>query len=150
MSSILVVDDESAVGRLLSRLLGKTRTVRAVTSALEALTQLRAGVRFDVILCDVNMPEMNGPTFLREVARLSREQARRIVFLTGGYEPSLPNRSLAKPFDLEELIAVVDAFLPIRLAREAASDLAPGPEIAPAEGPRRSPDEAHGAGQGLP
>ncbi|MDH3496308.1 MAG: sigma-54 dependent transcriptional regulator [Gemmatimonadota bacterium] len=62
---ILVVDDDPGLRRSLGLLLeGDGHTVAAVSRASEALTRL-AGEAFDVVLCDVRMPEMDGLEFLR-------------------------------------------------------------------------------------
>lgn len=70
---------------------------------------------YDLVLSDVKMPEMDGPTFFREATRRDARLLRRFVFLTGDSlsadvarflrESGLP--SLAKPFREEELLAAV-------------------------------------------
>ncbi|HVR18119.1 MAG TPA: ATP-binding protein, partial [Polyangiaceae bacterium] len=54
-ASILVVDDESAVLRVVSLVLGDEHTVTAVRSGEAAVAKVHAGQRFDVIFCDVMM-----------------------------------------------------------------------------------------------
>lgn len=114
---ILVVDDEPLLGRALSVLLSDAHRVDVTTSAKDALGRLLWGERYDIILCDVSMPEMSGIEFYEEVRRMLPWQARRVVFLTGGV-PSGPLRVrvdasgrtvLEKPIDADRLRAVVDA-----------------------------------------
>ena len=57
---VLVVDDEQMLCNAIERILGADHDVTTVTSAREALSRLGAGERFDLILCDLMMPEMTG------------------------------------------------------------------------------------------
>ena len=123
--AVLVVDDEPGIRQATARFLNRSGIqVRAVSDGAEALRALRTQT-FDVILCDVRMPGMNGRDFL---ARL-REQAPRLVstliFATGDtLEPDTAALladagapSLAKPFDfdaLEQLVREVAARAPDR------------------------------------
>lgn len=118
MGCILVIDDDRAIARLLGRTLGRQHQVVLVTSGSEAVKQVADGERFDVVLCDINMPDLDGPGVYAALRRIDAEQARRIVFLSGTMSPpaGLPCRFLAKPVDMATLLAVVDGFLPVRLA----------------------------------
>jgi CheY-like chemotaxis protein len=111
--NILVVDDEPLVGRLVVRALGRAHRVIAVTSGPAALALLTAGERFDLVLCDITMPEMTGMDLFDRVQALDESQAVRMVFLTGG---AVSERAqafmdghvvLEKPFDLRDLEALV-------------------------------------------
>jgi two-component system, cell cycle sensor histidine kinase and response regulator CckA len=112
---ILVVDDEPIVCFSLERLLSTEGEVVALTSASQALALIRAGERFDVILCDLMMPEMDAPVLFEEVRRVAPAQAERMVFVTGGaftvrareFLESVPNPRLGKPFDVEALVELV-------------------------------------------
>lgn len=80
---VLVVDDEPMLGRAISRGL-RDHTVTAVTNGAEAMSLLRRGERFDVILCDLMMPDMPGFDLHEQVRLLAADQAERMVFMTGG------------------------------------------------------------------
>jgi CheY-like chemotaxis protein len=116
---ILVVDDEPIVCFSLQRLLATEGDVVAVTSAKEALERIQNGERFDVILCDLMMPDMDGQTLHAALARLAPQQAERMVFVTGGaftmrardFLERVPNPRLGKPFDMDALFAVVRSFV---------------------------------------
>jgi PAS domain S-box-containing protein len=108
---VLVVDDEPMVGHLVAKVLSGHDVV-AETSARAALTRLANDNGFDLILCDLMMPEVTGMDFY---AQLAPDLRRRIVFLSGGaftdraqnFLDSVPNRRLAKPFDVDALTAVL-------------------------------------------
>jgi CheY-like chemotaxis protein len=108
---ILVVDDEPMIGRLLQVLLERD-VVIAETSARVALDRIHGGERFDRILCDLMMPELSGMDFYDA---LPAEHRACVVFLTGGafterargFLDGVPNRRLAKPFDVDELAAML-------------------------------------------
>ena len=119
---ILVVDDEPIVCFSLERLLSTEGEVVALTSARQALAAVRAGERFDVILCDLMMPEMDAPVLYDEVRSIDPSQAERMVFVTGGaftvrareFLESVPNPRLGKPFDVDALVELVRSRLPAR------------------------------------
>ncbi len=113
---VLVVDDEPLVGAVVQRLLAPPHEVVAVTSAREALALLDAGARFDLVLCDLVMPETSGMELLTQLQASHPDQARQVVFMTAGaftpgaqgfVERHRQHRFLAKPIDLEELEAVI-------------------------------------------
>jgi len=117
---ILVVDDEPIVCFSLERLLSKEGEVIAVTSARQALAAITAGARFDVILCDLMLPEMDGPALYDALRNVAPMQAERMVFVTGGvftarardFLASVQNPRLGKPFDIDSLLALVRGLLP--------------------------------------
>ena len=68
---ILVVDDEAFVLKLTVRILAKLGLDDVVTASngLVALDEIdNAALPFDVIICDLNMPEMDGIAFMRHAA----------------------------------------------------------------------------------
>jgi PAS domain S-box-containing protein len=81
---ILVVDDEPLVGRAVARLLGSDHEVLTLTSPAEALDRAAAGERWDVVLCDLMMPEMDGALLARRLEEKAPDLAQRIVYMTGG------------------------------------------------------------------
>jgi PAS domain S-box-containing protein len=108
---ILSVDDEPMIGTAISRSLRQEHDVTALTSAREALAQLIRGERYDLILCDLMMPEMSGMDLFEEIARVAPGQVERVVFLTGGaFTPMardflgrVKNGHMEKPFTPKEL-----------------------------------------------
>jgi signal transduction histidine kinase/CheY-like chemotaxis protein len=115
---LLIVDDEPTLAQSLQMLLETEHEVTLARDGREALEQLRGGVRYDAILCDLMMPEMTGSQFHEELSRILPEQAGRIIFMTGGaFTPETrtfleraTNLRLLKPFtkqDLDRLLVLV-------------------------------------------
>jgi CheY-like chemotaxis protein/two-component sensor histidine kinase len=113
---VLVVDDEPLVARAMGRVLAAHEVV-VCGGARAALAELeREGEAFDVVICDLMMPEMTGMDLHAHLAAIAPALAERIVFVTGGaftdrareFLASVPNPQLEKPFDpsaLRELVA---------------------------------------------
>jgi signal transduction histidine kinase len=112
---ILVVDDEIFVANAVVRSLNREHDVAVVGRAAEALARIQAGEQFDVILCDLMMPEMTGMDLYAELRKSHGAQAERMVFMTGGaftprarsFLDSVPNQRLEKPFDAQHLLSLV-------------------------------------------
>lgn len=112
---ILVVDDDAMAARVVGRVLGPHHDIVDVRSGKDAMNRLRSGERFDLVLCDLMMPEMTGMDLFDEVKRAGLDVANRMVFMTGGavtkrareFVASLPDRWLEKPFDAETLRSLV-------------------------------------------
>jgi CheY-like chemotaxis protein len=81
---VLVVDDEALVARAHARLLARAHDVEIATSSKDALARLIAGQRYDVVLCDLMMPEMDGIELEARVVDAVPEMVGRLVFVTGG------------------------------------------------------------------
>jgi CheY-like chemotaxis protein len=112
---ILIVEDEPFIARTLKRLFGE-HDVAIAGDGRAALAALRAApAPFDVILCDLMMPGMNGMDLHDELARTTPEVAERIIFLTGGaftprardFLERVANPRIEKPFDPAALRALV-------------------------------------------
>lgn len=111
---ILLVDDEVIVASLVRRALSEHDVV-SHTRPDQALEAIRAGERFDAILCDVMMPSMSGMDFHSHLTALAPDQAERLIFLSGGaftegarrYLAHTRNARLDKPIDIEQLRAVI-------------------------------------------
>ncbi|MDB4943508.1 MAG: Sensory box histidine kinase/response regulator [Labilithrix sp.] len=111
---VLVVDDEVAIGKALRRILSGEHDVTLESDARVALERLD-NETYDVVFCDLMMPNMSGMDFYDELSRRSPHQAQRIVFLTGGaFSPRSEeflrgsrNVCLSKPFSRDAVSAVV-------------------------------------------
>jgi signal transduction histidine kinase len=114
---VLVIDDEPLIGRTIEAALAGEYEVTAVSLASDAFARLAAGETFDVVLCDLLMPEMTGRDVYERLLSDWPRAARSVVFLTGGaFTPETSdfvNRTsrpvLFKPFRIDELRATVRA-----------------------------------------
>jgi CheY-like chemotaxis protein len=125
---VLIVDDELLIAASFRQLLSDEFEVVATTDATEALEWLVSGDWYDVILCDVMMPIMNGVELRNRVHAVRPDLAARIVLVTGGVlwdrvqklVESVPNAVLEKPFHLGALRELIRR----RTASEAPPRLA--------------------------
>ncbi|WP_373047056.1 ATP-binding protein [Vulgatibacter sp.] len=83
-SRILVIDDEPLICNAVQRSLGSRHEVHVARDGREALERLRAGEPFDLLLCDLMMPEVTGMEIHEELARSHPALLARTAFLTGG------------------------------------------------------------------
>ena len=82
-----------------------------VTSGRAAADLLAEDTRFDVILCDLMMPDMSGMELYAQLKTSAPDLAPRMIFVTGGaftaraheFLDSVPNARVDKPFDLDQL-----------------------------------------------
>jgi CheY-like chemotaxis protein len=112
---ILIVDDEPAIRAAVQRMLRREHDVEQASNARHALEQLQSGERFDAIVCDLMMPSTTGMELHAELTRLGPDQARRMIFMTGGaftpearrFVEGCESEVLEKPLDAERLRAAV-------------------------------------------
>ena len=112
---VLVVDDEAMICRAIEEELARCHDVAVATTGADALA-LVASTSFDLILCDVMMPGMDGHELHRRIAAQYPGLERRFVFMTGTLAPDaakaldeLPNPWLAKPFEIDDVLALIAA-----------------------------------------
>jgi PAS domain S-box-containing protein len=116
---VLIIDDELAVAKTLERVLASDCDVVVRNHGRDAIPLLVDGHEppFDMILCDLMMPEPSGEDVYSQVTTTRPELAERFVFMTGGaftprgrrFLESVPVEVLEKPFDLARLRALVTA-----------------------------------------
>ena len=107
---ILLVDDEEMICRALTRMLKEHRVV-AVRSGEKAKAILSADQNFDVVLCDMMMPDLTGMELHRWILGAHPTLASRVVFITGGaftpnaqaYLERVHNPCFTKPFQIPAL-----------------------------------------------
>jgi|GEM_PF-1899730 len=80
---LLIIDDEPNLARTLARLLD-AHAVEIATSGAEGLRMLEADAGYDLVLCDLMMPGLNGMDVHRAVHARKPAQAARFVFMSGG------------------------------------------------------------------
>lgn len=111
--SILHVEDEADIREItaISFAADPDIELRQTSSGVEALEVLANGAVPDVILLDVVMPEIDGPTTLARIRTLSGHESTPVIFLTARTQPQEKCRYIAlgaigvisKPFDLMAL-----------------------------------------------
>jgi CheY-like chemotaxis protein len=111
-STVLVVEDEPALAAAVSEALTDAGfIVDHAGDGDEALRRVRSK-SYDLIVCDLKMPKVDGIRFYRRLAADDREMAQRVIFVTGDVagietENFLQDsgcRWLAKPFRLGDLL----------------------------------------------
>jgi two-component system NtrC family sensor kinase len=112
---VLVIEDEDALGDAVAAALTDVGFLpdRAADGA-QALEKVRTR-HYDVIICDLKMPRVDGMSFFRAVSETMPQVTRRLIFVTGdvaGTEAELfleesGCRWVAKPFRLRDLVRVV-------------------------------------------
>lgn len=111
---VLIVDDEPLVASALRRAL-KEHDVTSVSSGQDAIDVLASGENFDVILCDLMMPDVSGLDVFQAVKLVRPDMKDRFIFMTGGaFTPEtraflehVENERIEKPFDVHALRALV-------------------------------------------
>jgi CheY-like chemotaxis protein len=123
-SAILLIDDEPGIARALTRLLQRSgHDITRATNGLEGLAALAKGA-YDVILCDMRMPDLDGPGFYRELERRHSHLLSRVIFLTGdvlspqaqAFFDQVKRPRLEKPFKAYEVRQVIQQVLAARCA----------------------------------
>ncbi len=80
---VLIVDDEQSLANALARQLADRWDVDTVSTARDALAELSVH-RYDVVACDLRMPDQSGPSIYEAIRARSPRQASRFIFTTGG------------------------------------------------------------------
>lgn len=116
---VVIVDDDDYVRELTEMVLvGAGHSVRATANGLEALRWLEEEP-WDLLILDLRMPEIDGPTLYREVLARWPTAAAHVLFISGVAEmphdddtgKTLNVPVLFKPFTLKELRAAVACVL---------------------------------------
>jgi signal transduction histidine kinase len=111
-ATVLVVEDEAALGAAVAESLQDDGfSVERASDGLEALERVRSR-HFDLIICDLKMPRLDGTQFYRQLETRDPELARRVIFVTGDVAGTDAERFLeesgcrwlAKPFRLKDLL----------------------------------------------
>lgn len=112
---ILVIDDEPLLGQTLRLAFTGRHEVVVVTSGREALSRLSGDPHFDLVLCDLMMPDISGIAVYEQIQAVDPASAERFVFMTGGafterarkFLESYEGAHLEKPFDITQVEALL-------------------------------------------
>jgi CheY-like chemotaxis protein len=125
---LLIVDDETGTRKALVRVFHRDgHTLDTAANGREALDKLRSR-SYDLILCDLRMPELDGPSLYRTLACERPHLQQRFIFLTGDtlspeartFLDDTRAPYLAKPFRAAEIRRIVQQALQ-RLSRKQDS-----------------------------
>ena len=117
--NFLVVDDSATMRKIVGVALGGAgHTYVEAENGKIGLEKARAG-KFDLVILDVNMPEMNGIEFLKAQAADSALKGLPVIVLTTQDEEALKNEALGlgakdflvKPFQKDGLLASIAGVL---------------------------------------
>ena len=118
-AAVLVVEDEAALGAAVAEALKDAGfDVDRASDGMEALERVRDRA-YDLIVCDLKMPRLDGTAFYRELETISPSMTRRILFVTGDVAGTDAERFLeetrcqwlAKPFRLRDLLRIAREML---------------------------------------
>lgn len=119
MKKILAIDDEATIRKLLAVYLGKQYEVITKSDGLEALKWMQEGNRPDLIICDIQMPNMNGYEFVDNIRSSGLFRDIPLLMLSGEEESSTRikfykmrvKNFITKPFNPEELLVLIRLIL---------------------------------------
>ncbi len=114
---VLIVDDELLLLRAVKNYLKSRAEVVLAEGGEQALAELARDPRFDLVLCDLNMPGVDGPSVYEVVKGSHPELLGRFVFLTGGaltarareFLDHVRPRLVHKPVGADALLSLLNA-----------------------------------------
>jgi len=121
-SRILIIDDEPLLGQTLLYAFKGRHDVVICTSGRDALSRLEKDAHFDLVLCDLMMPDVSGSAVYEVVKRSYPHLVRCFVFMTGGAfteraRDFLANHAgvqLEKPFNIDDIEKLLRQFTAAR------------------------------------
>ena len=120
---ILIIDDEPLLGQTLLYAFKGRHDVSICTSGRAGLTRLEQDAHFDLVLCDLMMPDVSGAAVFEAVKRDHPELVARFVFMTGGaftdrareFLSQHPGAQLEKPFNIADIEKILRQFAAARV-----------------------------------
>jgi len=115
----LVVDDEAPIRRVMRMMLRRSHDVDEACGGLEAMERLEQDSDYDIILCDLMMPDLDGTRVYAQTAERWPHLGKRFLFVTGGAVTDQTRRFLEdnewrvlkKPFSRSELQEAMGSIL---------------------------------------
>jgi two-component system chemotaxis response regulator CheY len=110
---ILVIDDEKSIRFIIENTFNKDFDVTTLNNGMDALVYLQTGNLPDIIICDVEMPVLNGIEFIRRMRESGYFEEIPLIMLSGKEESADKIKCfemgaddyVLKPFNPKELIA---------------------------------------------
>ncbi len=114
--TLIAVDDEPCILKVLDFYFGKTYNVVSKQNGKDALEWMQQGVVPDIIIADVNMPDVGGIEFIMQIRSSGFFRDVPLIMLSGNEKSEDKIKSLkagaddymTKPFNPEELEARID------------------------------------------
>lgn len=108
---VLVVDDEMKLASIIAIVLESRYEVEWSSEPKHVLARIAQGERYDLVLSDLMMPEIDGVRLYQEIEKIDPMQASKVVFMSASpdrFAPFLRGRAcVSKPFDQEQLLDFV-------------------------------------------
>ena len=121
-SQVLIIDDEAIMRKLLEQILKEKYEVISLENGKEALEWMYSGNIPDLVVADLNMPEINGFEYIRRVRESGFFKDLPLIVLSGEESSAERIKSLklgandylVKPFKQEELGLRIDNLIKLR------------------------------------
>lgn len=118
MSKILIIEDEAAIRRVLTKILSEENDSYQVDEAEDGFLGLEKikNIDYDLVLCDIKMPKMDGIELLEAVKKIKPEIPMVMISGHGDMETAIYAMKLgafdfiSKPPDLNRLLNTVDSY----------------------------------------
>jgi len=123
MNKVLIVDDSATMRKIITRVLRQAEipcaSVVEAGNGVEGMARLQSDPDIDLILSDINMPQMNGVDFVKAVRATRAKEALPMIMVTTEGGEAMMNNALAlgangyvtKPFTPESIRAALEAYL---------------------------------------
>lgn len=118
-AAILIIEDDSDVLEVMKRALKRNGYDLVGANDPKSALKILEEQHFDLIICDMSIPYMDGISFYHELEKHHQDLLKRVLFTTG--DPSSPkyreffsnthSSVLEKPFSLLDLLSMVEAKL---------------------------------------
>lgn len=127
--SILLLDNDMELSNMLKELLEERNfVVTVVENGVDGLREIM-DMDFDVIICDLMMPQMPGDMFYYAVERAKNHLCDRFIFMTGysgnprveKFLESAKGQALRKPLMIQDLVSAISLVLMPASRRDNAS-----------------------------
>lgn len=116
---LLLIDDDPALRRALIRLLSGHHIVIEADGGAGGIAAIDSGAHFDAVLCDLMMPDLDGPAVYEHMARSRPDLLDHLAFLSGGaftprvrtFLDHVETQVVEKPASREALLRVIDGLI---------------------------------------
>jgi two-component system chemotaxis response regulator CheY len=116
MGQVLIVDDSASIRMLLSKTLEDTGYCVTDAENGKAALEVAQQGNFDLVITDVNMPEMDGLRLVENLRKLPAYRMKPILVLSTEYSQEMKQKGkeagatgwLVKPFDPQKMVEVVN------------------------------------------